>query len=468
MKRAAPSARVLVVDDDERLAGFMAEILLDAKHVVDCVSNPHDAVRRLEAESYDLVVTDLRMPKMSGIELIQWTKRYDPRIAVLAVTAYGSIETAVQAVRAGAADYVTKPFEPDALLLAVDKCLRERELRVEIARLRHEGDRVGFEEVIGNSAVMRERIALARRVADSPSTVLVTGPSGVGKEVFARAIHRCSQRRDRPFVAVNCGAIPDALLESELFGHRRGAFTGAVADKQGLFQEADGGTLFLDEIGELPTALQVKLLRALQEREVRPVGATRTDEVDVRLIAATNRDLKRAIVDRTFREDLYYRLCVLELTLPPLVDRTEDILPLAEHFLRAANAKVGRSVKGLSGTAEKLLVSYAWPGNIRELQNTIERAVVLANGDLVTTDELPEALREPREEDVLARAVEQQWTAHEMLLAFAKRMLAETGGNKKKAARLLGIDRRTLHRWLGEADTEVGDDTSGDERGSAE
>jgi DNA-binding NtrC family response regulator len=455
MKRFGPAARVLVVDDDEGLGGFITEILQDAKHAVECATNAKDAMQRLESDPFDLLVTDLRMPKVSGIELIQWTKRYDPRISVLAVTAYGSIETAVQAVRAGAGDYITKPFEPDAFLLAVDKCLRERELRLEIARLKQEGEsRYGFEQVVAKSAVMQERIALARRIADSPSTVLITGPSGAGKEVFARAIHRASQRRDKPFVAVNCAAIPESLLESELFGHRRGAFTGAVTDKVGLFHEADGGTLFLDEVGELPVSLQAKLLRVLQEREVRPVGATRVDSIDVRLIAATNRDLKQAIETRAFREDLFYRLCVLELSLPPLVDRIEDIVPLAEHFVREANVRLGRSVKGLSGAAQKVLCAYGWPGNIRELQNAIERAVVLATGDLVTPDDLPTVVQRTPDEDFLSRAVERQWTAHDLMLAFAKRVLVETGGNKKKAARILGIDRRTLHRWLGGAESD--------------
>ncbi len=455
MKRGRSSASVLVVDDDEGLAQFVREILTDAQHVVRCVPSGQDAMRLLESEPWDLVITDLRMPRMSGIDLIQWTKRYDPRIAVLAMTAYGSIETAVQAVRAGAADYVTKPFEPDALLLAVDKCLRERELRVEIARLRQEGGpRIGFEQVVAISAVMQERVALARRVADSPSTVLITGPSGVGKEVFARGLHRCSQRRDGAFVSVNCAAIPENLLESELFGHRRGAFTGAVSDKRGLFHEADGGTLFLDEIGDLPTALQGKLLRVLQEREVRSVGATRTDAVDVRLIAATNCDLKQAIANRSFREDLYYRLCVVEITLPRLADRIEDVTPLAEHFVREANARAGRAVKGVSGAALKVLCSYTWPGNVRELQNAIERAVVLADGELITPQDLPASMLRPPEEDFLARAVERQWTVHDLQLAFARRILAETNGNKKKAARMLGIDRRTLHRWLGESEVD--------------
>jgi DNA-binding NtrC family response regulator len=447
------TTRILVVDDDADLARFVVEVLADAGHIVSAVHSGAEAMRHLEAESCELVITDVRMPGMSGLELVAWIKQFDPRIAVLAVTAYGTIETAVQAIRAGAADYIPKPFEPDALLLAVDKCLRERQMRVELERLRTEVDRrYGFEAVVARSAVMQDLVALARRVADSPSTVLITGPSGAGKEVFARAIHQSSRRRARPFVAINCGAIPEALLESELFGHRRGSFTGAIGDKQGLFQAADGGTLFLDEIGDLPSSLQVKLLRVIQEREVRPVGATKGEPVDVRLIAATHQDLARSIAARTFREDLYYRLAVIEIVLPRLADRAEDIMPLADHFLATANTRLGRKVIGFSGAARKLLCNYAWPGNVRELENAIERAVNLCDDDVITPDHLPAALQRPVEEDFLDRALERRWTVSELQVAYARRVLAQTGGNKKRSARMLGIDRRTLHRWLGERD----------------
>jgi two-component system response regulator HydG len=276
MKPPLTPHRILVVDDDEGLARFVAEVLGDANPEVEVVHAAAAARAAVEGgEGFDVIVTDLRMPGGSGLDLIAWARAYDPRIAVLAVTAFGSLETAIQAVRLGASDYIPKPFEADALLLAVDKALREHSLRAEVARLRDAVDaRFGFEAVVARSQVMRDVVAFARRVADSPSTVLITGPSGAGKEVIARAIHQSSRRRAQPFVAVNCAAIPDALLESELFGHKRGAFTGAVADRRGLFQEADGGTLLLDEVGDLPMALQVKLLRALQEGEVRPVGAS--------------------------------------------------------------------------------------------------------------------------------------------------------------------------------------------------
>ncbi|MFO0624393.1 MAG: sigma-54 dependent transcriptional regulator [Polyangiales bacterium] len=445
--------RILVVDDDVGLATFMAEVLHDAGHETVQVHGVEAARREVETGSFDLVLTDLRMPGGSGMDLIAWLRGYDPRIAVVAVTAYGSVETAVQAIRLGATDYIPKPFEPRALLLAVDKALRERGLRREIERLRGAVEaRFGFESVIARSQVMQEIVAFARRIADSPSTVLLTGPSGAGKEVIARAIHQASQRRDRPFVGVNCAAIPDTLLESELFGHKRGAFTGATADRRGLFAEAQDGTLLLDEVGDLPLGLQVKLLRALQDREIRPVGATRAEPFNVRLIAATHVDLKRAIQERAFREDLYYRLCVLEITIPPLADRADDILPLAEHFLRATNARLGRAVRGFSGAAAKMLCQHRWPGNVRELENAVERAVNVCASDLITPDDLPAPLHRPAEEDVLDRALDRQMTLDELNLAYARRVLVRVGGNKKRAAALLGIDRRTLHRWFGGRD----------------
>jgi DNA-binding NtrC family response regulator len=455
MTEPAKPARILVVDDDSSLARFMVEVLADAHHEPWLVENAKDAMQRVQEESWDLVITDLRMPGVSGLELIAWIKSYDPRIAVLAVTAYGSIETAVQSIRGGAVDYITKPFEPDALLLAVDKCLHERQLQMELARLRTEVDRrYGFDAVIARSAVMQEVLGLARRVADSPSTVLIAGASGVGKEVLARAIHQSSRRRTKPFFAINCAAIPDNLLESELFGYKKGAFTGANSDKAGLLQQANDGTLLLDEIGDLPLPLQAKLLRVLQERKVFAVGSTHGESIDVRLIAASHRDLKACIAQGTFRDDLYYRLSVIEISIPRLCDRADDIMPLADHFLASANQRLGRTVQEFSGAAKKLLCAYAWPGNVRELENAVERAVNLCEHDAITPDDLPPALRRPAEQDFLDRAIEKQWTLAELEMAYARRVLAQTAGNKKRASAMLGIDRRTLHRWLGEQDAD--------------
>lgn len=455
MNQAPEPAKILVVDDDDALARFIVEVLTDAGHHALAVASGAEALLRIEANPPDLVITDLRMPDMSGLELIAAMRAYDPRIVVLAITAFGSIETAVRSIRTGAADYVTKPFEPDELLLAVDKCLRERRMQVELVRLRNEVERrEGFGAVIARSAVMQQVLNLALRVADSPSTLLITGPSGAGKEVLARAVHQSSRRRSEAFVAINCAAIPDSLLESELFGYKKGAFTGAGSDKRGLLREAHQGTLFLDEIGDLPFPLQVKLLRVLQEREVRAVGAIRAEPIDVRLIAATNRDLRKRIAEGSFREDLYYRLSVIEIAIPRLCDRPDDIVPLAEHFLSTASSRVGRQIAQFSGAAKRLLCSYSWPGNVRELENATERAVNLCDGDTVTPDDLPAALRRPREEDFLDRAVEQQWSMADLQIAYARRVLAQMAGNKKQAASKLGIDRRTLQRWFGERDTD--------------
>ncbi|MFO0562235.1 MAG: sigma-54 dependent transcriptional regulator [Polyangiales bacterium] len=453
------AGRLLVVDDDNALARFVAEVLTDQGHIVSTVPSVAAARLAIESDDWDVVITDLRMPGESGLELIRWVKSYDPRISVLAITAFGSIETAVQAVRLGAADYIPKPFEPDALLLSVSKALREHSLRSEINALRSEvQSRFGFGAIIAKSAAMREVLSIAERVAESPSTILITGPSGAGKEVIAHAVHQHSRRRARPFIAVNCAAIPEALLESELFGHKKGAFTGATSDRPGLFRQASGGTLFLDEIGDLPLALQAKLLRVLQEREVRSVGAEKSDPVDVRVLAATHRDLREATAKREFREDLFYRLAVIELHVPALADRVDDIVPLAEHFLAEHARRIGRDLQGFSGAALKMIESYSWPGNVRELQNVVERAVNLTQGPLIVPDDLPASLRKPKLETFIDQALDSVMTISELEITYARRMLARNGGNKKKTARMLGIDRRTLQRWLGERDDEHEDE----------
>jgi DNA-binding NtrC family response regulator len=453
------SGRLLVVDDEDALARFVAEVLTDHGHVVSTVPSVAAARRAIEADDWDVVITDLRMPGESGLELIRWVTAYDPRISVLAITAFGSIETAVQAVRLGAADYIPKPFEPAALLLSVSKALREHSLRSEVNALRSEvQSRFGFGAIIAKSAAMREVLSIAERVADGPSTILISGPSGAGKEVIAHAVHQQSRRRARPFIAVNCAAIPATLLESELFGHKKGAFTGATTDRPGLFRQATGGTLFLDEIGDLPLALQAKLLRVLQEREVRSVGAEKSDPIDVRVLAATHRDLREAAAKREFREDLFYRIAVIELYVPALADRAEDIVPLAEHFLAEQARRIGRDLQGFSGAALKMIVSYGWPGNVRELQNVVERAVNLTQGPVIVPDDLPAALRKPKLETFIDQALDSVMTISELEIAYTRRMLARNGGNKKKTARLLGIDRRTLQRWLGERDDEHEDE----------
>jgi DNA-binding NtrC family response regulator len=374
-----------------------------------------------------------------------------PSPYVITITAFGSIDTAIRAVKLGAYDYVTKPFEIDQLLLTIDKALGERDLRSEVVRLRGEVARpYRFANLIGRSRSMQEVFGLVRRVAGSLASVLVTGESGTGKELVARAIHHASPRASKPFVAVNCAAIPDALLESDLFGYKRGAFTDARTDRQGLFVEANGGTIFLDEIGELPLALQPKLLRVLQDHEVRPLGTSKPEHVDVRVITATNRNLETRLKEGRFRDDLYYRLDVLHIHLPALRDRTEDILALAEHFLTASAARAGKAVRDLDEAAKKLLLGYAWPGNVRELENAIERAVALADGDQISADDLPPSVRERRHQDRLATALAQNLTLDELEREYIQKVLDAEGGNKTRAAARLGLDRKTLYRKLEE------------------
>jgi DNA-binding NtrC family response regulator len=445
-------ANVLVVDDDIELGKLLADIARDNGHDATNVTSPLLALKMLEEGSFDLVVTDVRMPGMDGVELIERVKAFDPRVAIIAVTAFGSLDTAIRAVRAGAYDYLPKPFQPADLALRIERALERRAMNLELSRLRTEvAGRFSVQGILGRSQAMEDVVALVRRVADSPATVLITGPSGSGKELVARALHGESRRRAHKFVAVNCAAIPDTLLEAELFGVRRGAYTDARADRPGMFQEADGGTLFLDEIGDLASTLQAKLLRALQEREVRPVGATAPEPVDVRVIAATNRDLRQAVASKTFREDLFYRLAVIEIGIPPLRDRVEDISVLADHFLRRAVERSGKRILGFSGAALKRMLGYDWPGNVRELENAVERAVALCDHEWISPDDLPDSTKTRRTVDFLEAAAERQLTIEELERAYAQLVLQRAGGQKKRAAAMLGVDRRTLQRWFGES-----------------
>ncbi|MBL8601404.1 MAG: sigma-54-dependent Fis family transcriptional regulator [Myxococcales bacterium] len=452
-------ARVLVVDDDQDLAAFLVDVLNASGHDASACHAATSAMASIEETTPDLVVTDVHMEGTDGIALIEWVRGFDPRVAIIAITAFGSIETAVRAVRAGAYDYLTKPFEPQAFRLGVDRALETTELRSELRRLRDAlGERFGIAGLVGRSRALAEISALVQRVADSSATVLVTGPSGSGKELIARALHTESKRRNARFVAVNCAAIPDTLLESELFGYKKGAFTDAKGDRTGLFQEAHRGTLFLDEIGDLPMALQAKILRVLQEREVRPLGAARGEAIDVRVVAATHHDLRKAVQEGRFREDLFYRLAVIEVGVPALRDRPEDVLPLAEHFLKRFTARASAKIRGFSGAAVKRMESYHWPGNVRELENAVERAVALAREELVTPDDLPPSLASPEPGDFLTFAAEREMTLDELTMAYLRRVLERTGNNKKRTARILGVDRRTVQRWLGER-PDADDDT---------
>jgi DNA-binding NtrC family response regulator len=443
---------VLVVDDDEEMRAFIQEVLQDYGHRVSAASNGREALKQLREENYAVVVTDLRMKEMQGIELLSEIKRTYPDINVILMTAFGSVDTAIEAMKQGAYDYLIKPMKTEELLRVTNRAVREAALRQEVNRLRREVlKEYSFHHILGKSKPMRDVFDLIRRVADSPTNVLITGESGTGKELVAKATHYNSDRRQGPFVPVNCAAIPDMLLESELFGHVKGAFTDAKNDKRGLFEEAQNGTLFLDEISELPLMLQAKLLRAIQEREIRRVGATRPVSIDVRIIAATNLNLAEEVKAKHFREDLYYRLNVIEVHLPPLRERKEDIPLLVEAFLRRCAESRRKEVKGMTESALALLIDYQWPGNVRELENVIERAVTLTLHDKIVPEDFPPTIQGARgDRRVIDEAVERIRSLGEVEQEYILRIMEKTGGNKYQAAQALGIDRKTLYRKLDE------------------
>jgi DNA-binding NtrC family response regulator len=448
----ARSASILVVEDDEAMRDLLSEELGDAGFEVEAAGTATAGLELLRHARFDLVITDLRMPEMDGFDLIRGVMAQADPPHVVMITAFGSIETAIRAVKLGAYDYITKPFEIEELLLVADKALGERALRTRVAQLQREvEERFGLGNIIAKSQSMRDVVSLVQRIAGSTASVLVTGESGTGKELIARAIHYNSTRTNGPFVGVNLAAVPEGLIESELFGHKKGAFTDARADKPGLFVEADGGTIFLDEIGELALPLQAKLLRVLQEHEVRPLGATKNQRVDVRVVAATNKNLETMLKSGDFREDLYYRLNVIHLDLPPLRSRPEDIVPLAEHVLAqlAAKQTPPRRMR-LSPEAQHLLLAYHWPGNVRELMNVLERGVALCQGELIADDDLPPHVRERRPGDFLGAAVARRMTLAELEREFIERVLEDEAGNKTRAAQRLGLDRKTLYRKLDE------------------
>src|SRR4051812_29771334 len=446
--------QLLIVEDDAAMRELLAESLVEEGYRVDVAAGGRAGIERVRQGGVDLVVTDVKMPDMDGLDMLSEIRAPVENVTpphVIVITAFGSIETAKRALKLGAHDYITKPFEIDDLLVAVEKALDERTLRREVARLRKEVARpYRFENIIGKSAPMQDVFALIRRLSGSSANVLITGESGTGKELVARALHFNSPRAKKQFVAVNCAAIPDTLLESELFGYKRGAFTDARTDRQGQFVEADGGTIFLDEIGDLPPQLQAKLLRVLQERELRPLGAARAEKVDVRVLSATNRDLAQRMAEGAFREDLFYRLNVIEVMLPPLRDRAEDVLPLSDHFLTEVAARSHKRITGFTQAALKILLAYPWPGNVRELENVVERAVALAEGDQIGPDDLPSQVRERRSADVLAGALARGLTLAELEREYIHRVLQAEGGNKTRAAQRLGLDRKTLYRKLEE------------------
>jgi DNA-binding NtrC family response regulator len=443
-------ARVLVVDDDQSSRDLLSRILSGAGHRVTAVADGREAIAALDAgEPPDVVISDIRMSEVDGLQVTDAYRARAPDTPVILVTAFGNIDGAVDAIRRGAADYISKPYDVDAIQLVVARALKQRELAAENRSLRRGlREKYRLENVVGRSEAMLQVYKTAARVASTDATVLIQGESGTGKELVARAIHAASPRAAGPFVAVDCGAIAEGVLESELFGHARGAFTGAQQARRGLFEEAQGGTLFLDEIGDVGPNLQARLLRALQEGTIRRVGTNESIAVDVRVVAASNRDLEAAVKEASFRADLYYRLAVVTIRIPPLRERREDIPLLAEHFAH----KHGRSEgSAISPAARDLLVAYDWPGNVRELENVVARALALNPSGVIMPEDLPEAVHGERP-PAPARGpdVSDRPTLEELERRYAAQVLQETGGNKTRAAEVLGIDRKTLYRILGE------------------
>jgi DNA-binding NtrC family response regulator len=439
---------VLIVDDDPAMREMVVSLLEDHGIEASGADSANAALERLRDSDFDAVLSDVRMPGMGGVELLGEARELRPETPVVLMTAFGSIDSAVEAMRAGAFDYVTKPFKRDELLVTLERAFEHRTLEEENKRLRRAVDRTSsFGELMGASPAMREIFALIRKIADNRSSVLITGESGTGKEVVARTIHFAGSRAQKSFLPINCTAIPEGLLESELFGHVRGAFTGAHATKRGLFEKADGGTLFLDEIGDMGLGLQGKLLRVLQDREIRPVGGTQSVKVDVRIITATNRELRDEMEAGRFRRDLFYRLNVIPIHIPPLRERPEDIDLLVENFVRRHAPGDSRR---FAPAAMEALRRGRWEGNARELENVVERAMALCDRPLIDVEDLPLGENEgpvgESAEALMRAAVERRLTLRELEELYIDRVLRLTGGNKVQAARILGINRRTLYR----------------------
>ena len=441
MKRRA---KILVVDDEAIIRDSLRDWMTDVGHQVFSAENGQQALQIIQKEKPEIVITDLVMPGIDGLELLRRAKQISPDVQVIIITAYGSVPTAIQAMREGAYDYIEKPFCPEKAELLIEKLVERQALLEENVSLRQKlEERYSFENIIAKSAKMQRVIDIIKVVAKSNATVLITGESGTGKELVARAIHTQSYRRDKPFIAVSCAALPESLLESELFGHEKGAFTGAYAQRKGKFEIADKGTLFLDEIGEMSPNIQVHLLRVLEEKEFTRVGGNEPIKVDVRLITATNKDVKKAIAAGQFREDLYYRLNVVSIELPPLRERGEDVPLLAEYFLRKFARENQKKTAGFSPEANSFLLKYDWPGNVRELENAIERAVILTKNSYVEVEDLAQ-------ENLLT--AHRQVTSGKKLSELEKnhivQVLIETGGNCSEAARILGISRMTLYNKI--------------------
>jgi len=446
-------ARILVVDDEESIREFLEIMLKKEGYEVTVAEDGARGLDLIKKKTFDLVISDLQMPNMTGIELLRQVRDQYPNLLFMMITAFGTTETAVEAMKLGAYDYITKPFKIDEVRINIANALRSQNLEVENRTLKKELNKeYSFQNLVGNSENMHRIYELVRRVSQTPTNVLITGESGTGKEMVAKAIHYNGLLKDRAFVTINCGAIPESLMESEMFGHKKGSFTGAVADKAGLFEVADGGTLFLDEVGELPLSIQVKLLRAIQERVIRRVGGTEDMKIDVRIIAATNRDLEEMVKTGTFRQDLFYRLNVINIRTPALRERPEDISLLAGHFLKKYNDRLHKTIGGISAEAMEILKKYDYPGNVRELENIIERTVALEGGATILPESLPPFVNTPTGRK-LASSHEIQVTEDGLDLdkivgQIEKELLIKAihaaGGIKKKAAKLLNITFRSM------------------------
>ncbi|NOY76416.1 MAG: sigma-54-dependent Fis family transcriptional regulator [Calditrichaeota bacterium] len=439
---------VLLVEDQDNVRRVISTLLKRNGYAVSEASEGAEAIAKLRKRKFDLVITDLRMEPVDGMEVLRRTKEISPETEVIVVTAFGTVAGGVEAMKLGAYDYIQKPVDNEEFLLIIQRAIEKKELAARVEQLQHDlREKYRFEQIIGQSEKMIEVLKIITQVAETDSTVLIMGESGTGKELIARAIHENSPRKNNPWVAVNCGGLVDSLLESELFGHVRGAFTGASKDKIGLVQQADRGTLFLDEVSEMSLATQVKVLRFLENGEVRRLGDSESTHVDVRLIAATNKDLRQEVEKQTFREDLFYRLHVIPIILPPLRERRDDIELLAYHFLEEFNRKLNKSVKGFSKRALVLLKNYSWPGNIRQLRNVIERIVALSQSDRIGPDDLP--FRSADQEIFQSLGAKGEIIPLEELeRRYIQKVMEQVGGNQKQAAALLGISQTTLWRKL--------------------